>query len=267
MAEPEPVRAVEANFVETWWSLAEGAGGELHRQAEARWFSAGGHEILNAVIETTTRPLPDVGAIERIASDLERIAGSCVWWVLPSAAETPLAERLAATGFGPWGGPWPGMAVALDRLAPAPEVFGLDLQRVDGSEALEEYLAVFDVTLSPGPAFTTGFRRAAAAIGFDRDAPMTHFVVREDGAAVACASLIVGGGAAGLYNVGTLERARGRGIGAWVSSAALEEGRRRGLAIGVLQASQLGYRVYQRLGFREVCVLNPWIRTRASDGG
>lgn len=266
MVEPEAVHAVEANFVESWWGLVEAADGELHREAEARWFAAGDHAILNSVIETRTRPLPDGGAIERIASDVERSAGSCVWWVLPSAAETSLAHRLAAAGFEPWGDPWPGMALALDRLAPVPEISGLVLERVQDREAFEEYLAVFDATLSPGPAFTDAFHRAAVAVGFDGDAPMAHFVVREEGVAVSCASLIVSGGAAGLYNVGTLERVRGRGIGAWVSNAALEEGRERGLATGVLQASKLGYRVYERLGFREVCQLTPWIRTQANDG-
>jgi len=265
MSEPEAASVVEANFIETWWSLADAAGGALHAEAGTRWFAAGGHPILNVVIETSTRDLPDGAAIERIASGLERISGSCVWWVLPSASKTRLAESLAAAGFAPWGGPWPGMAVAVERIRPAPAVVGLDLRRVEDGDALRDYLSVFDATLSPGAGVTDAFGRAARAIGFDRDAQMVHFVVREDGVAVGCASMIEGGGAAGVYNVGTLERARGRGVGAWVSSAALEEGGRRGLRFGTLQASELGYRVYERLGFREVCQLQAWIRTTAGD--
>lgn len=69
-----------------------------------------------------------------------------------------------------------------------------------------------------------------------------------------------GGGAAGLYNVGSVESARGRGIGAWLSSVALLHGRERGHALGVLQSSKLGYRVYERLGFREVCQITRHIR-------
>ena len=69
---------------------------------------------------------------------------------------------------------------------------------------------------------------------------------------------MVGGGAAGLYNVATVEAARRRGIGAWVSAAALREGLGRGLELGALQASPLGYKVYEQLGFREVCTLQPF---------
>ncbi len=265
MADAAQVRAVEANFVETWWELARDAGGKLHSEREARWFAAGDHPIMNAVIETAAPDLLDEAAVDRIASGLERISGSCVWWVVPSAAGTGLPGRLVAAGFERWGDPWPGMAVALDRLAPAPPVDGLELQRVDDASALEDYLAVFDATLSPGEAFTDAFRRAATVVGFDLDAPMAHVVAREKGEALSCASLIVAAGVAGLYNVGTLEPARGRGIGAWVCTEALAEGRRRGLPIAVLQSSKLGYRVYERLGFREVCELVPWIRRRGGD--
>lgn len=261
MPDLELARAVEANFVSSSWELARRAGGELHRDPEARWFAAGDHPMLNAVIETSTLDLPSDAAVERIASDVERTGGSCVWWVLPSAAETPLSERLAAAGFDRWGDPWPGMAVELDRLAHVPSVEGLVMERVEDAAGLEDFLAVFGATLSPAPAFTDALRRAATAVGFDAAAPMAHYLVREDGAAVSCASLIVAAGAAGLYNVGTLERARRRGIGAWACSAALAEGRRRGLVIGILHASKLGYRLYERLGFREVCELVPWIRS------
>lgn len=261
MADAAQVRAVEANFVDAWWELTRLAGGRMHEEAGIRWFAAGDHPILNAVIETSADEPPDDGTIDRIAAALEE-SGSCVWWVLPGAEGTGLDGRLARAGFETWGDPWPGMAVSLANLIAAPSVGGLTLERVDDEQALDDYLAVFAATLSPGPAFDGAMRRAAIVTGFDQDAPMAHFVVRERGDAVGCASLIVAGGSAGIYNVGTLEPARGRGIGAWVTTAALEDGRRRGLEIGALQASKLGYRVYERLGFREVCRFTPWIRRR-----
>lgn len=253
------VRAVEANFVDTW-ALLGGAAGELHVEAEARWIVAGDHPFLNAVIDTRTDPLPESRAMERIATRILERADSCVWWVLPSTAPTRLERRLDSLGFAPWGLPWPGMAVELDDLRPAPAVPGLELIRVDSSEALDDYLIAFDGSLSPGPGFTTAFRRAATVIGFADDAPMAHFVVRDEGLPVACASFMEGGGAAGLYNVGTVESARRHGLGAWISSVALLHGRERGHALGVLQSSKLGYRVYERLGFREVCQITRHIR-------
>lgn len=253
------VRAVEANFVDTW-ALLGGAAGELHVDPEARWIAAGDHPFLNAVFETRTNPLPEPATIERIATRIIDRAGSCVWWVQPSAAPSALEQHLRKLGFSPYTGSWPGMAVELDVLRPAPALPGLELRRVEGPDALDDYLTAFDGSLSPGPGFTAAFRRAAIVIGFAEDAPMAHFVVREKGLPIACASFMEGGGAAGLYNVGTVRNARGRGIGAWISSVALLHGHARGHALGVLQASDLGYRVYERLGFREVCRIAPFIR-------
>lgn len=258
MGDDTLVRAVEANFVDVWSLLGDSAG-ELHVGAEARWICAGDYVLLNAVLETRTDPLPTPVAIEKLATRIIDRAGSCVWWVLPSASGTPLAQRLEKIGFSARPS-WPGMAVRLDELVAAPAVSALELLRVESSDAFDDYMAAFDGSLSPGPGFSAAFRRAATVIGFEVDAPMAHFVVRENGVPIACASFMEGGGAAGLYNVGTVEAARGRGIGAWVSTTALLHGQRRGYPIGVLQSSKLGYRVYQRLGFREVCGLTPYIR-------
>lgn len=252
------VSAVEANFVDVW-SLLGASAGELHVDAEARWILAGDNVLLNAVLETRTDPLPTRAAIETVASRIIHQAGSCVWWVLPGAADSGLARHLDQIGFSARPA-WPGMALRLDELAPAAAVPDLELTRVDTADAFDAYISAFHGSVSPGPGFTTAFRRAATAIGFAADAPMAHFVVRESGVPIACASLMEGGGAAGLYNVGTLEAARGRGIGAWLSSTVLLHGRRRGYAIAVLQSSKLGYRIYERLGFREVCGLIPYIR-------
>lgn len=258
-AEAALVRAVEANFVDTWALLGESAG-VLHEEPEARWIAAGDHPFLNAVLETQTDPLPERAAIERIATRITGLAGSCVWWVQPSAAPSRLEQHLRTLGFSPYTGSWPGMAVELDAVRPAPAVPGLELMRVDGTESLDDYLIAFDGSLSPGPAFTAALRRAASVIGFAEDASMAHFVVREKGLPIGCASFMGGGGAAGLHNVGTVKEARGRGVGAWISSVALLHGRDRGHAVGVLQASDLGYRVYERLGFREVCRIAPYVR-------
>jgi predicted acetyltransferase len=56
---------------------------------------------------------------------------------------------------------------------------------------------------------------------------------------------------AGIFAVATIEAARGRGIGMAVTMAPLLDARACGYCVGVLQASEMGYPVYARMGFTE----------------
>jgi GNAT superfamily N-acetyltransferase len=79
-----------------------------------------------------------------------------------------------------------------------------------------------------------------------------RWVGRVDGRPVATSRVSIGGGAAGLYAILTLPSHRGRGFGRAMTLAALRAAAGLGYRIGVLQSSDLGYSVYQRLGFRQL---------------
>jgi ribosomal protein S18 acetylase RimI-like enzyme len=123
---------------------------------------------------------------------------------------------------------------------------------------LDTYIGVYAPILSPSPAFTELFSRAARRIGFGREAREEHFVGYLHGDPVATVSLVTAGGTAGIYNVTTVEAARGRGIGAAMTVAAARHGAARGFDLATLQASRMGRPVYERLGFEFVCDLHPY---------
>ncbi len=75
------------------------------------------------------------------------------------------------------------------------------------------------------------------------------FLARLDGDPVGIAMTIVCDGVAGVYWVGCLEQARGRGIGTAVTTAAVEAGRGLGAEIASLQASPMGLPIYRAMGF------------------
>jgi predicted GNAT family acetyltransferase len=56
-------------------------------------------------------------------------------------------------------------------------------------------------------------------------------------------------GDCGIYNVGTLERARRRGLGAAITLALLYDARARGCRTASLQSPPMAERVYASVGF------------------
>jgi predicted acetyltransferase len=72
------------------------------------------------------------------------------------------------------------------------------------------------------------------------------------------------GGAAGLYTVVTMPEARGLGIGRAMTLTALLAGREAGMLIGALQATEMGRRIYARLGFEELFRYKLLTRPRAA---
>ena len=75
-------------------------------------------------------------------------------------------------------------------------------------------------------------------------------VVYEHAVPVAAAMLLQSHGIAGVYWVGTLPGARGRGHAAAVTRSVSNHGLRLGARAVVLQASAMGEPVYRRIGFR-----------------
>jgi predicted acetyltransferase len=73
-----------------------------------------------------------------------------------------------------------------------------------------------------------------------------------------------GAGVAGIYWVATVPEARQRGLGTAITLVPLLEARDMGYTTGILHASEMGYGVYQRIGFQELCMMNHFMATADS---
>jgi len=161
------------------------------------------------------------------------------WWVSPTAPQD-LAAVLRAHG----------LRHAYDATAMTADLTALDLDK-----PLPPGLSITGNMEQWASVFVAVFGRAAAeaAIWLDTYAACgpewTHFVGLLDDTPVATTSLLLAGELAGIYHVATLPHARGRGIGAAITTAALRHARSAGATTAVLQSSEMGFNVYRSIGF------------------
>ena len=91
------------------------------------------------------------------------------------------------------------------------------------------------------------------------DLPFRNYLALLNGQPVGTSQLFLSAGVAGIYNVTCIPEARGQGIGAALTLAPLLYAREIEYHIGILQASELGYRVYRRLGFQDFGQLSVYL--------
>jgi len=185
------------------------------------------------------------------------------WHVGPSMRPADLGERLLARGF-EYGGDDIGMAVDLSALSdsvPTPQ--GFAVERVRDEEGLAAWVATLGSGFGEGPVEAEWVGGTYRELGFGDEGPLRHYLGRLDGEPVATATLYFGAGVAGVYFISTAEHARRRGIGAGITRAPLLDARDLGYRAGVLGSSEMGYSVYRRLGFEEICRIGLYERREA----
>jgi ribosomal protein S18 acetylase RimI-like enzyme len=145
-------------------------------------------------------------------------------------------------------------------LDPVAAPAGIELRWVDDQAGLAQFLAVCSeaygaIGMPPGVV-------EEAIVDLDAvTKPWIHSVVAIDGEQpLAAAQVLLSHGVAGIYWVGTVPAARGRGLGEAVTRAVADRGFRLGAAAVTLQASAQGEPIYRRLGFEALYRYENWSR-------
>lgn len=248
--------AIEADQVATR-VLAPEVPVEIHADPDATWGIAGYPDPFRSTVVSARFTAADADRrIREISAAFAARATGFLWWVAPFHTPADLGIRLLNAGLR-FEGTAPAMAMDLEAL-PRDEARppGLAIEPVRDEATLREFIGVLALEMgtpegSPNPAahhHAALLRTIPPALAGERIA--LRYLGRLDGRAVATSRISIGGGVAGLYAVATLPDVRGRGIGRAMTLAALDAGRALGYRIGVLQASDSGFPVYRRLGFR-----------------
>jgi ribosomal protein S18 acetylase RimI-like enzyme len=156
-----------------------------------------------------------------------------------------------------------GMAVDLQAGSPprVPHQSAIEIEPAEDAATMETWTRVLCESFGASPRFGDAFVDLAAAIGLDASSPFRHFLASVDGQPVATCSLFLGAGVAGIYDVATLAQHRRRGVGSFVTRAAMNEARSLGYRMVILHSSTSGVGIYRSLGFREVCSIGQHVWT------
>lgn len=125
---------------------------------------------------------------------------------------------------------------------------GAELRQLSETEQADDYwkVAAFSYTSIGFPPEVFGSYTDNAGLLAEN---VVAFIAYLDGEPVSIAMTIVSHGVAGIYWVGSLEQARGRGLGRAVTAAATNAGFKLGAEIASLQASPMGKPIYEAMGY------------------
>ena len=249
------IEAIEGNLAASFKALAEGSARiTFHDEDDVKWFVSGvPFPLLNGVASAKLdSPLED-RRIDEILGEFKAAQMPMLWWTGPATRPQDIGSRLTARGLMKVGAP-PSMAMDLMGLDDAEDPpSGVTIKRVDSDDMLEGYKHVAVQAFGAEvPGFVVDFYYDVYKnIGYDEGGDVQNYVAYQEGVPVGSCTVVYGAGVAGIYTVGTVEEARGRGIGRAVTLRPLLDARERGYRVGVLESSMLGYNVYKRLGFKD----------------
>lgn len=249
----EAVSAIEENLFTFFLTLRGFRRTVLHDETDALWYR-------------TDIPFPMFNGVTRArfsGEDADRRVGEIVeayrrhempilWWLTPASEPDDLAARLPVHGLA-GAGSMAGMAIDLKTLdARVAPPTGVTIRRVDTDMLVRQWVKV----CAEASGFPAWVRKPLLEfllhVGLD-SGPMRHYLAFFEGEPIATSTVLFGAGVAGIYNVGTLPAARGKGIGGAISLAPLLAAHDLGYQVGILHASPMGLPVYRRLGFEEYC--------------
>jgi GNAT superfamily N-acetyltransferase len=153
--------------------------------------------------------------------------------------------------------PWmPGMALEpVPAAGGAPAPAGHEIRRVADAAGIADHCrsaaAGFEMPIEWLEAVMTeemlGKSDAAVYAGYTDGEPVTAGLGVRTGRTI------------GVYNIATVPAARGRGYGAAMTMRVVDDGAAAGCDIAILQASDMGKPIYERLGFRTVVEYMAWV--------
>jgi ribosomal protein S18 acetylase RimI-like enzyme len=255
--------ALESNMASFWSAYGRGNGCTLESTPAVVWFYTGiSVALFNGVVSTKMKYEDLKATIDSLQSKIDERGAPALWWLGPQSTPENLGTLLEQYGLQNVGEA-PGMAADLVVLNSAPKTIqNFVIEKVNDVERQALWARI--------AAIGTGFSDTATAQMAQVEASLTdpqykaqhRYLGFLDGAPVATSAMVLDSGVAGIYAVATIPEARRKGIGEIMTVMPLLEARQIGFRVGILQSSSMGYPIYQRIGFQDVCTFQLYLQSK-----
>ena len=131
---------------------------------------------------------------------------------------------------------------------------------VQDDDTMARFVHVSTVTFDLPKTMEASILSMTIGAGYGPKDRFRHYLGVLDGEPVATATGYLGECVVSVQNITTLPQARRRGVGTVVTMAPILEARDKGYRIASLQASKMGYPMYEKMGFREYMRFTAYIR-------
>ena len=248
VTETELVSAIRGNLCEFFRFLARNrpSGEGLENERFARWYTPLPHPWFNGLLCNTSPSQADGDFIQdSIQYFKKRGVDIFTCWLEPHLKRSEWDSFLSERGFG-FSDDTPGMALDLQTLSQAISMpKGLEIRVVEDETEMRTWAHIFTPGYGMPPDWESMIFDVWLQLGLDF--PVQNYLGYLDGEPVSTSTIFYGAGVAGIYGALTL--------------APLLDARQAGYRVGILQSSEMGYGVYQKMGFQHLCQIENYYLT------
>jgi ribosomal protein S18 acetylase RimI-like enzyme len=254
----EALKAQAAEGTELW---TRWRGGRVYRDSDMlRYVTDEPLFFANGVACARLDPGEADRRIEETAAFFEAEGVPWGFGVSPRSMPADLEEILKLHGFH-LEEDLPRLAAEIERIPMGGEVpDGLEIRQVDDEGVLGAWVDTLARGFGMDEPRRAAMARVSSGAGLAPGGPWVRLLGLLEGRPVATSGVFLAGGLAGIINVATVSEARRRGMGTAVTVAALRRGLDRGYRVAVLGTTEMGRRIYERMGFHEVSWTRLYVR-------
>jgi ribosomal protein S18 acetylase RimI-like enzyme len=208
-------------------------------------------EVFNGATCARFEPATADARIEQVLAPYHEQRIDMSWVVGPTSTPADLTRRLEGHGL-VHDEVLPVLGMNLDGWRNDPPADGLELEWVADRASFDESTRVMFAGFGMPDAIFDAFADRFSMIVLEPGTSQRVVIVRLDGRPVSTALGAVLDGVVGVYNVATIPAAQRRGGGSAATRAVIDDAIGRGAVAAMLQTSEAGRKVYERIGFHDV---------------